>query len=263
MIDKNRLRQEILDHLKLYQELGVRWLSIGETSKHKRELQQPREKAHAASAPSQPRKPVQKTMAAISVFGVASSKRESLEDIWAEVKDCRRCKLAANRRNVVFGSGNPHAELMFIGEAPGSEEDEQGQPFVGRAGQLLTRIIEAIGMKRAQVYICNIIKCRPPGNRNPEPDEISACEPFVFRQIAAVRPKVICALGAIGAQTLLRTTETIGRLRGQVFDCQGAKLIATYHPAYLLRNPYEKRKVWEDMLLVKDCLRSLRAIKNP
>ncbi len=147
---------------------------------------------------------------------------------------------------------------MFVGEAPGADEDEQGLPFVGRAGQLLTKIIEAIEMRREDVYICNILKCRPPGNRNPEPDEIGSCEPFLLRQIATIRPKVICALGTFGAQTLLRTREPISRLRGQFIEYQGAKLMATFHPAYLLRNPGEKRKVWEDVQKIRDYLRSLR-----
>jgi DNA polymerase len=197
------------------------------------------------------------------MFDAEPSKAESLEVIRAELNDCRRCKLAPSRQNIVFGSGNPRAELMFVGEAPGADEDVQGLPFVGRAGQLLTRIIEAIDMSRDDVYICNILKCRPPGNRNPEPDEIGACEAFLFRQIASVKPKVICALGAFGAQTLLRTSEAIGRLRGQLIDYRGVKMMATFHPAYLLRNPYEKRKVWEDMQIVRDYLRSLRVPDNP
>ncbi len=146
---------------------------------------------------------------------------------------------------------------MFVGEAPGADEDEQGLPFVGRAGQLLTKIILAIDMRREDVYICNILKCRPPGNRNPEGDEIAACQPFLFRQIAAVKPRVICALGTFGAQTLLHTKEPISRLRGQFIDFHGAKLMATFHPAYLLRNPNEKRKVWEDVQKIRDYLRSL------
>ena len=183
---------------------------------------------------------------------------ETLEEIREDLGDCRRCKLAPGRTNIVFGSGNPRAELMFVGEAPGADEDEQGLPFVGRAGQLLTRIIEAIGMSREDVYICNILKCRPPGNRNPESDEIASCEPFLLRQIAAIRPKVVCALGSFGAQTLLRTKEPISRLRGQFIDYRGARLMATFHPAYLLRNPGEKRKVWEDVQKIRDYLRSLR-----
>ncbi len=183
---------------------------------------------------------------------------ESLEQVRTDLGDCRRCKLAPGRKNIVFGSGNPHAQLMFVGEAPGADEDEQGLPFVGRAGQLLTKIIEAIEMRREDVYICNILKCRPPGNRNPEADEIAACEQFLFRQIAVVKPKVICALGTFGAQTLLGTKEPISRLRGRFLEYRGAKLMATFHPAYLLRNPNEKRKVWEDVQKIRDYLRSLQ-----
>ena len=194
-----------------------------------------------------------------SMFDSVSSGEESLGAIQSELTDCRRCKLAPTRTNLVFGSGNPHAELMFVGEAPGADEDEQGLPFVGRAGQLLTKIIECIGLRRDEVYICNILKCRPPGNRNPEPDEIGACEQFLFRQIAAVKPKIICALGAFGTQTLLRTTQPIGRLRGQLLEYRGVKLMATFHPAYLLRNPIEKRKVWEDMKIIRNYLLSASA----
>ena len=183
--------------------------------------------------------------------------RETLEAILADIGNCQRCKLAPARTNLVFGSGNPHAGLMFVGEAPGADEDAQGLPFVGRAGRLLTLIIESIGFRREDVYICNILKCRPPQNRNPELDEIAACESFLFRQIAAVRPGVIVALGAFGAQTLLRTTEAIGKLRGRAMNYRGVKLVATYHPAYLLRSPLEKRKTWEDMRIVRDFLRSL------
>jgi DNA polymerase len=150
----------------------------------------------------------------------------------------------------VFGVGNPDADLMFVGEAPGADEDAQGVPFVGRAGQLLTKIIEAIGLTRDAVYIANVIKCRPPQNRNPEPDEVATCEPYLFRQIDLIRPRVIVALGKFGAQTLLGTLDPISRLRGRVFEYRGAKLVPTFHPAYLLRNPSSKREVWEDMKLV-------------
>jgi uracil-DNA glycosylase len=168
---------------------------------------------------------------------------------------CTRCKLhTLGRRQVVFGVGSPTASLMFVGEAPGEDEDRQGEPFVGRAGQLLTKIIEAIGLTRQQVYIANVIKCRPPGNRNPEPDEVNTCEPFLFEQIAAIRPKVVVALGKFAAQSLLRSTEPITRLRGRVFQFRGASLIPTFHPAYLLRNPPAKREVWEDMKKVRDML---------
>jgi len=151
------------------------------------------------------------------------------------------------RRQVVFGVGNPDADLMFVGEAPGADEDIQGIPFVGRAGQLLTKMIQAIQLERDQVYIANVIKCRPPDNRNPEPDEIETCQPFLFRQIAAVRPKVIVALGSFAAKTLLKTQDSISRLRGRVYDFQGAKLIPTFHPSYLLRSPQFKREAWEDL----------------
>jgi DNA polymerase len=182
---------------------------------------------------------------------------EALVAIRAEIGDCTRCKLhTLGRKQIVFGVGNPEADLMFVGEAPGADEDEQGIPFVGRAGQLLTKIIEAIELKREDVYIANVIKCRPPQNRNPEPDEVATCEPFLFQQIDVIKPKVIVALGKFAAQTLLRTETPISRLRGQLFDYRGAKLIPTFHPAYLLRNPSSKREVWEDMKLVKRLLTS-------
>jgi DNA polymerase len=156
----------------------------------------------------------------------------------------------------VFGVGHSKARLMFVGEAPGEDEDRKGEPFVGRAGQLLTKIIEAIGLTREQVYIANVIKCRPPGNRNPEPDEVASCEPFLFRQIDVIQPKVIVPLGKFAAQSLLTTMDPITRLRGRQFDYRGAVLIPTFHPAYLLRNPSAKREVWEDMKKVRAILQS-------
>ena len=181
---------------------------------------------------------------------------ETLAAIQADIgDDCRRCKLhKLGRKQIVFGVGNPNADLMFVGEAPGADEDEQGIPFVGRAGQLLTKIIEAIGLGRDEVYIANVIKCRPPQNRNPEQDEVDTCEPFLFRQIDVIKPKVIVALGKFGAQTLLRTLDPISRLRGRVYEFRGAKLVPTCHPAYLLRNPASKREVWEDMKVVRSLL---------
>jgi len=183
---------------------------------------------------------------------------EALAAVRADIGDCTRCKLhAMGRTQVVFGVGNPDADLMFVGEAPGADEDVQGIPFVGRAGQLLTDIIEkGLQIPRKDVYIANVIKCRPPGNRNPEPDEVATCEPFLFQQIDIIKPKVIVALGKFGAQTLLRTLDPISRLRGRVYDYRGAKLIPTFHPAYLLRNPSSKREVWEDMKLVRELLKS-------
>jgi uracil-DNA glycosylase family 4 len=185
----------------------------------------------------------------------AANAAEALAAVRADIGDCTRCKLhGQGRRQIVFGVGNPDADLMFVGEAPGADEDIQGIPFVGRAGQLLTKIIEAIDLKREDVYIANVIKCRPPGNRNPEPDEVGTCEPFLFQQIDIIKPKVIVALGKFGAQTLLRSLDPISRLRGRVYNFRGAKLVPTFHPAYVLRNPSSKREVWEDMKLVRTLL---------
>jgi len=161
--------------------------------------------------------------------------------------NCTRCKLHKGRTKLVYGVGNPKAELVFVGEGPGRDEDLQGEPFVGRAGKLLTQMIEAMGLRREDVYICNVVKCRPPENRLPEKDEIATCSPFLMRQLAAIGPKVICALGSCAAQTLLQTTEGISRFRGEWFDFRGSKFIATYHPAYLLRNPAAKGEVWKDL----------------
>src|SRR5690349_10369234 len=185
-----------------------------------------------------------------------ASSADALVAIRTEIGDCTRCKLhAQGRKQIVFGVGNPDADLMFVGEAPGGDEDIQGIPFVGRAGQLLTKIIEAINLKREDVYIANVIKCRPPGNRNPEQDEVETCEPFLFDQVDIIKPKVIVALGTFAARTLLRTLDPISRLRGRVYDYRGARLIPTFHPAYLLRNPASKRDVWEDMKKVRRLLK--------
>jgi DNA polymerase len=182
---------------------------------------------------------------------------EALLALRAHIGDCTRCKLhKMGRRQVVFGVGNPNADLMFVGEAPGADEDMQGEPFVGRAGQLLTRIIEGgLQLKRSDVYIANVIKCRPPGNRNPEPDEVATCEPFLNEQIDTIKPRVIVALGTFAAHALLKTDAPISRLRGKVFDYRGgSKLIPTFHPAFLLRSPERKRDVWEDIKKVRALL---------
>ena len=180
---------------------------------------------------------------------------ETLDSLKKETLTCTKCGLSETRTHVVFGSGNPKAELMFVGEAPGMQEDLQGLPFVGRAGALLTKIIESIGLKRKDVYIANILKCRPPNNRNPLPTEILTCEEYLIRQIEFIKPKVICALGKFAAQTLLRSTEPITRIRGTFYDYHHAKLMPTFHPAYLLRNPGGKRLVWEDMKKIRKVLR--------
>jgi DNA polymerase len=181
--------------------------------------------------------------------------KETLEMIRADLGDCQRCRLAQDRKNIVFGDGDRHARLVFVGEAPGYNEDQKGKPFVGAAGELLTRIIQAMKLSREQVYICNIIKCRPPGNRNPLADEIKACSPFVDRQIDAIKPAVICALGTFAAQTLLGTSDSISRLRGRFRTYQGILVMPTFHPAYLLHNPDKKRFVWEDIQKVMKVLR--------
>lgn len=173
---------------------------------------------------------------------------DSLSALRTVLGDCQRCKLTGHRKQIVFGVGNPSARLVFVGEGPGADEDQQGEPFVGRAGQLLTEIItKGMGLTRDDVYICNVVKCRPPGNRNPEPDEVAACEPFLHRQIELIAPTVIVALGKFAAQSLLRCQTPISQLRGKWFDYRGVRLMPTFHPAYLLRNPGDKRLVWDDI----------------
>ncbi len=182
--------------------------------------------------------------------------RETLEEIREDLGDCHRCRLAAGRKTIVFGQGNPHAELVFVGEGPGADEDEQGLPFVGRAGQLLNRMIQLIGMKRQDVYICNIVKCRPPGNRTPERDEIETCSPFLFRQMEAIQPRLVCCLGAPAVRTVLGIKEGITKIRGQFYDYGQAKALATVHPAYVLRNPREEKILREDFEKIRDFLKA-------
>jgi uracil-DNA glycosylase len=176
--------------------------------------------------------------------------QDSFDALSREVAGCQRCSLAKTRKKVVFGDGNASAKIVFVGEAPGADEDEQGLPFVGRAGQLLTDIIKAMGLERKEVYICNILKCRPPENRNPLPDEIRLCEPFLKRQLRLISPQIICALGSFAAKTLLKTETPISALRGRFHTYEGILLMPTYHPAYLLRNPSAKKQVWEDVQLI-------------
>jgi uracil-DNA glycosylase family 4 len=233
-------REQFAEHLKFFGELGVDgyrkdavWSARAESTVDSRQ-----------SSVDSPEPTVQ-----------GPQPSESLAAIREDIGDCVRCKLCSlGRKQIVFGVGNPNADLMFVGEAPGRDEDIQGIPFVGRAGQKLTQIIEAIGLKREDVYIANVIKCRPPENRNPEPDEVEQCEPFLFRQVDTIRPKVIVALGTFAAKSLLKSNESISRLRGRVFDYRGAKLVPTFHPAFLLRNPSCRREVWEDMKKVRALL---------
>jgi uracil-DNA glycosylase len=236
-------RDAVAAHLEFFEELGVTGFSRDPAWRFRNDrLEEPRpQRAGAAdtAVESPPRAP---------------ATPQSLDGIRAELGDCTRCKLHAGRTTLVFGAGQADADLMFVGEAPGRDEDQQGEPFVGRAGQLLTRIIESIGLTREQVYIANVIKCRPPQNRNPEPDEVETCEPFLFQQLDVIRPRVVVALGAFAVRTLLRSDQSISRLRGQVFDYRGAKLVPTFHPAFLLRSPDRKRDVWEDMKKVRALL---------
>jgi DNA polymerase len=192
----------------------------------------------------------------LSLFGETPARvaGDTLERVRADIGDCRRCKLWPHRTNIVFGAGNPRTPLVLVGEAPGADEDAQGQPFVGRAGQLLTQWIESLGMTRQDVYICNVLKCRPPGNRSPERDEIDTCKQFLFRQLEVIRPKLVCALGAVALNTLLGKAVPITRARGRFFEAGGLKIFATFHPAYLLRNPNADREVRQDLRTIREFL---------
>jgi uracil-DNA glycosylase family 4 len=241
----DEIQQEFLDiitqvrvHLEYQRALGV---SVVETVAAK---------AVSPSAIAAPPavKPAAKVQKERETQKPAMVKAGGLSSVRDELGDCTRCKLCKGRKTIVFGEGDPEAVLVFVGEGPGQEEDQQGRPFVGAAGQLLTDIIvKGMRLNREDVYICNIVKCRPPGNRNPEPDEIEACEPFLIKQLQAISPKMIVALGNVAVKTLLRTKEGITRLRGTWRTYQGIRLMPTFHPAYLLRNPSDKKLVWEDI----------------
>ena len=240
-------REQLEAHLQLFAELGVEGFRR-EPEWRTRVLP---DDAPVGQVPLDP-----PAKAALAIFANAA---DALAAVRVDLgPDCQRCKLAPTRTTIVFGSGNPNADIVFVGEAPGYEEDQQGLPFVGEAGRLLTKIIESTGIKREDAYICNILKCRPPGNRNPEPDEVLVCGPFLKRQIAAIRPKIVCCLGKFAAQTLLQNAAPISKLRGEFHDIDGMRVIATFHPAYLLRSPEKKREVWEDMKQIRDELFRLR-----
>jgi len=238
-------RRALAEHLKFFQELGVTGVSRDASWRVRAE----------DAVPVHDPAPADITVDS-HVEGDSVDQAARLIAIREDLGPCTRCKLhQQGRKQIVFGVGNPNAELMFVGEAPGADEDVQGEPFVGRAGQLLTKIIESIGLQRSDVYIANVIKCRPPQNRNPEPDEVASCQPFLLQQIDTIRPRVIVALGTFAAQTLLNTVVPISRLRGQLHDFRGgAKVIPTFHPAFLLRSPDRKRDVWEDMKKVRELL---------
>lgn len=201
--------------------------------------------------------PTEEAPRRVAALPVIHSQDPSLEAIREDIGECTRCKLHEHRTHIVFGEGDPQARLVFVGEGPGADEDATGRPFVGRAGQLLDKIIAAIGLKRDQCFIANVVKCRPPGNRTPERDEVATCEQFLFRQLAFIKPQVIVALGSPAFQCLLRTKDTITRSRGEWRDWNGIKVMPTFHPAYLLRSPDKKREAWEDMKKVRDYLNSL------
>jgi uracil-DNA glycosylase len=254
------VNDELRAHLEFFTELGVEGLRLEPQGRDRADQRPMLSESGEPEEPIEPverrpSEPIEPREPAASVR-VHLSSADALEALRVEIgPDCQRCKLhTLGRKQVVFGVGNPDADLMFVGEAPGADEDIQGEPFVGRAGQLLTKIIEAIGLARSDVYIANVIKCRPPGNRNPEPDEVERCEPFLFRQIDMVKPKVIVALGKFAAQSLLKTNDPITRMRGREYRFRSATLIPTFHPAYLLRNPSSKREVWEDMKRVRAIL---------
>jgi DNA polymerase len=264
------LQQQIEERLRYYEDLGIRLFyrdrtavaadvsltpagsnaastSVPQESSLAKPIAKPLPpKAAAVAAP--PRIAPIVAPSAPSLFeSVDKIKDDTLLKIREDMGDCTRCKLHKGRNKIVFGDGNPKAELVFIGEGPGADEDAQGLPFVGRAGKLLTQMIEAMGMQRRDVYICNVVKCRPPENRAPEPDEVTTCSPYLLRQIDVIQPKVVVCLGAVAAKTLLETTKGISQFRGQWLDWRGHKLMATYHPAYLLRNPNAKGEVWQDL----------------
>ncbi len=236
--------KEIADQLEFFRDIGIDTLDTSPPGRGRRAGEAQARQGEASKKYS---------------AGEGPNQDLTLDSVRAEIGDCQRCKLAPTRTNIVFGSGNPHAELVFVGEAPGYDEDQQGLPFVGRAGQLLTKIIESITLNREDVYICNVLKCRPPENRNPEPDEVGSCNPFLRKQLEAIRPKIVCCLGTFAAQTVLQTAAPISKLRGRFFDMDGMRVIATFHPAYLLRSPEKKREVWEDMKQIRAELFRLRS----
>lgn len=260
-----RLRRQLLDRLEFYRELGIEDFYrrksgdvklpavAGEgavlrptvTSKPGKAAETPTRPEPVQAGPRVV-SPAAQSMGLFDAPSAPRKERETLEEIRADLGDCHRCFLAKGRKTIVFGQGNPRAELVFVGEGPGADEDEQGLPFVGRAGQLLNKMIQLAGMKREEVYICNVVKCRPPGNRTPDREEIEACSPFLLRQIRSIRPKLVCCLGAPAVKTVLGIKEGITKIRGQFYDFEGTKAIATVHPAYILRNPREERILRED-----------------
>jgi uracil-DNA glycosylase len=239
-----QLRRALSDRIRYYNDLGIhdfyRRESVAGESEPSPEPMTPRTVV-----------PAQEVFSAPHAYSSMSDPAQALRLIREDLGDCTRCPLhKQGRKQIVFGVGNPNAQLMFVGEAPGADEDMQGEPFVGRAGQLLNNMIKAMGLRREDVYIANIIKCRPPGNRTPEREECETCSPFLMRQIDAIKPKVIVALGAVAAKTLLAINAPMSEFRGRWFDFRGTKLAVTYHPAFLLRDPRQKKETWKDLQMV-------------
>lgn len=245
-------RKQIAAHVDYYHELGI-------YDFYRQQVSQP----------SQPEEPTPVTASGRSsdlfdsALPVIQDKPAALKSIREDIGDCTRCRLHKQRKNIVFGVGNVNAEIMFVGEGPGADEDERGEPFVGRAGQLLNNMISAMGIKRSDVYIANVVKCRPPGNRTPERDECDTCGPFLLRQIEVIRPKVIVALGAVAAKYTLGINDSMANLRGRWYDVKGSRLAVTYHPAYLLRDPRQKKEAWKDLQMVMKFLGLKPSSKSP
>jgi uracil-DNA glycosylase family 4 len=257
-----QVKRALADRIRYYNELGIYDFYRRETAVHiQPEEREPLPRAKAGAIIPKEDELVEVSAKPESAF---SDPAEALRAIREDIGDCTRCRLAKQgRKQIVFGVGNPRAELMFIGEAPGADEDQQGEPFVGRAGQLLNNMIKAMGLRREDIYIANIIKCRPPGNRTPERDECETCSPFLMRQIATIRPKAIVALGAVAAKTLLAINAPMSELRGKWYDFRGTKLAVTYHPAFLLRDPRQKKEAWKDLQMVMKDLGLVAPPKGP
>ena len=251
MADPMDFQQELAERVRFYRELGIHDFYRRDSPGVEAVSVETRRATSSPSSVDQAEAPIASSGSANQIQEQEMTPEKALRAIREEIGDCTRCPLhKQGRKQIVFGVGNPNADLMFVGEAPGADEDEQGEPFVGRAGQLLNNMISAMGIRRQDVYIANITKCRPPGNRTPEREECETCSPFLMRQIQTVKPKIIVALGAVAAKTLLGVNDAMVNLRGQIYDFKNTKLAVTYHPAYLLRDPRQKKEAWKDLQLV-------------
>jgi uracil-DNA glycosylase len=260
-----QLKRALAERIRYYNELGIYDFYRREiTVQIQPQEREPLPRARAAAVNPAAQKKEELFEIGASPLSPIVDPVQGLRAIREDIGDCTRCRLAKQgRKQIVFGVGNPRAELMFIGEAPGADEDQQGEPFVGRAGQLLNNMIKAMGLQREDIYIANIIKCRPPGNRTPERDECETCSPFLMRQIATIKPKVLVALGAVAAKTLLAINAPMSELRGKWYDFRGTKLAVTYHPAFLLRDPRQKKETWKDLQMVMKDLGLVAPPKSP